>query len=149
MLKPCIVKVLHIPFQNTLEPGALDLYFTFLVILPDAGAISTSVEFLFTLFFAGNLSPHVGFILHTVGPHWREDNSEAVMHFLVCTYINCFQYSETTLWLKSLSTPLISAGTCQAFLHNKTKKVQVGKDQENLNLVYRVEFFFSCSCINK
>ena len=45
-VKPCIVKVLHIPFQNTPEPGALDLYFTFLVILPDAGAISTSAEFL-------------------------------------------------------------------------------------------------------
>ena len=48
-VKPCIVKVLHIPFQNTPEPGALDLYFTFLVILPDAGAISTSAEFLFML----------------------------------------------------------------------------------------------------
>ena len=46
-VKPCIVNVLHIPFQNTPEPGALDLYFTFLVILPDAGAISTSAEFLF------------------------------------------------------------------------------------------------------
>ena len=34
---------------NTPEPGALDLYFTFLVILPDAGAISTSVEFLFAI----------------------------------------------------------------------------------------------------
>ena len=47
-VKPCIVNVLHIPFQNTPEPGALDLYFTFLVILPDAGAISTSAEFLFS-----------------------------------------------------------------------------------------------------
>ena len=46
-VKPCIVNVLHIPFLNTPEPGALDLYFTFLVILPDAGAISTSAEFLF------------------------------------------------------------------------------------------------------
>ena len=47
-VKPCIVNVLHIPFQNTPEPGALDLYFTFLVILPDAGAILTSAEFLFS-----------------------------------------------------------------------------------------------------
>ena len=47
-VKPCIVNVLHIPFLNTPEPGALDLYFTFLVILPDAGAISTSAEFLFS-----------------------------------------------------------------------------------------------------
>ena len=46
-VKPCIVNVLHIPFQNTPLPGAFDLYFTFLVILPDAGAISTSAEFLF------------------------------------------------------------------------------------------------------
>ena len=46
-VKPCIVNVLHIPFLNTPEPGALDLYFTFLVILPDAGAIWTSAEFLF------------------------------------------------------------------------------------------------------
>ena len=50
-VKPCIVKkkinVLHISFQNTPLPGAFDLYFTFLVILPDAGAISTSAEFLF------------------------------------------------------------------------------------------------------
>ena len=45
-VKPCIVNVLHIPFQNTPLPGAFDLYFTFLVILPDAGAISTSAEFL-------------------------------------------------------------------------------------------------------
>ena len=48
-VKPCIVNVLHIPFQNTPLPGAFDLYFTFLVILPDAGAISTSAEFLFSL----------------------------------------------------------------------------------------------------
>ena len=46
-VKPCIVNVLHTPFQNTPEPGALDLYFTFLFILPDAGAISTSAEFLY------------------------------------------------------------------------------------------------------
>ena len=46
-VKPCIVNVLHIPFQNTPLPGAFDLYFTFLVILPDAGAISTSAEFLY------------------------------------------------------------------------------------------------------
>ena len=46
-VKPCIVNVLHIPFQNTPEPGALDLYFTVLVYLPNAGAISTSAEFLF------------------------------------------------------------------------------------------------------
>lgn len=58
----------------------------------------------------GNLNHHVGFILHVVGPHWRETDSDASMHFLVCAYLNCFQYSETTLWLKSLSTPLISAG---------------------------------------
>ena len=45
-VKPCIVNVLHIPFQNTPLPGAFDLYFMFLVILPDAGAISTSAEFL-------------------------------------------------------------------------------------------------------
>ena len=45
-VKPCIVNVLHIPFQNTPLPGAFDLYFTFLVILTDAGAISTSAEFL-------------------------------------------------------------------------------------------------------
>ena len=46
-VKPCIVNVLHIPFQNTPLPGAFDLYFTFLLFLPDAGAISTSAEFLF------------------------------------------------------------------------------------------------------
>ena len=46
-VKPCIVNVLHILFQNTPLPGAFDLYFTFLVILPDAGAISTSAEFLY------------------------------------------------------------------------------------------------------
>ena len=46
-VKPWVVNVFHIPFQNTPLPGALDLYFTFLVILPDAGAISTSAEFLF------------------------------------------------------------------------------------------------------
>ena len=45
-VKPCIVNVLHIPFQNTPLPGAFDQYFTFLVILPDAGAILTSAEFL-------------------------------------------------------------------------------------------------------
>ena len=49
-VKPCIVNVLHIPFQNTPKPGALDLYFTFSVILPDAGAISTSAEFLLRKF---------------------------------------------------------------------------------------------------
>ena len=38
----CVVNVLDIPFQNTPLPGA----FTFLVILPDAGAISTSAAFL-------------------------------------------------------------------------------------------------------
>ena len=47
-VKPCIVNVLHIPFQNTPLTGAFDLYFTFLVILPDAGAISTSAEFLYS-----------------------------------------------------------------------------------------------------
>ena len=46
-VKPCIVNVLHIPFQNRPEPGALDLFFMFLVILSDAGAISTSAAFLF------------------------------------------------------------------------------------------------------
>ena len=45
-VKPCIVNVLHRPFQNTPEPDAFDLYFTFLVILLDAGAISTFAEFL-------------------------------------------------------------------------------------------------------
>ena len=45
-VKACIVNVLYIPFQNTPYPGTLDLYFTFLVILPDADAISTSAAFL-------------------------------------------------------------------------------------------------------
>ena len=45
-LKPCIVIVLDIPFNCTTRTGALDLYFMFLIILPDAGAISTSAAFL-------------------------------------------------------------------------------------------------------
>ena len=46
-VKPCIVIGLDTPFKHAPLPGAFDLYFTFLVILPDAGAISTSAEFLF------------------------------------------------------------------------------------------------------
>ena len=45
-VKPCILIVLDIPFKRTSLPGALSLYFTFLIILPDAGAISTSASFL-------------------------------------------------------------------------------------------------------
>ena len=48
-VKPCIVIVLEILFKRTNQTGALDLYFKFLVILPDAGAISTSAEFLLIL----------------------------------------------------------------------------------------------------
>ena len=60
-VKACIVNVLHIPFQNTPYPGALDLYFMFLVILPDAGAISTSAEFL--LYVSKQFIPFNNFIL--------------------------------------------------------------------------------------
>ena len=59
---------------------------------------------------SGYIDCHVGFILNTVGPNWREKDSEACLHYLVCTYLNCFQYSENILRLKSLSAPLISAG---------------------------------------
>ena len=55
-VKPCIVNVLHTPFQNTPYTGVLDLYFTFLVILPDLGAISTSAEFLLSFFEQFELS---------------------------------------------------------------------------------------------
>ncbi|XP_045158031.2 uncharacterized protein LOC123524133 [Mercenaria mercenaria] len=58
----------------------------------------------------GGLSQKVGFVLHTAGPHWREEESENCTHMLVCTYINCFQYADEKLWVQSLATPLISAG---------------------------------------
>ena len=44
-----IVIVLDMVFMHAPRPSALDLYFTFLVIFPDAGAISTSAAFLFPL----------------------------------------------------------------------------------------------------
>ena len=47
IVKPCIVIVLDIPFYCTPCSGALDLYFMFLIILSNAGAISTSAAFLF------------------------------------------------------------------------------------------------------
>lgn len=58
----------------------------------------------------GVLSDKMGYVLHAVGPHWREEQSEESIHLLVCTYINCFQYADEKLWVKSLATPLISAG---------------------------------------
>ena len=58
----------------------------------------------------GMLDKHVGFILHAAGPTWREDEAEQTTHLLTCTYLNCFQYADKRLWLKSISLPLISTG---------------------------------------
>jgi len=58
----------------------------------------------------GRLDPKVKFILHTVGPSWSESRSEEVTHSLVLTYINCLQYADKTLQLRSIAMPLISAG---------------------------------------
>lgn len=58
----------------------------------------------------GSLSEKVGFVIHTAGPTWSEDDSEHCTHLLVCTYINCLQYADQKLWVQSLATPLISAG---------------------------------------
>ena len=77
-VKPCIVNVLHIPFQNTPLPGAFDIYFTFLVILPDAGAISTSAEFLFiSLYLLTMLMDQVD-TLH-VARYWSEVLRSTIM----------------------------------------------------------------------
>jgi len=58
----------------------------------------------------GALDEHVGFVLHTVPPSWREDEDESTSHILTCTYLNCLQYANKQLWLRSLSVPLIGAG---------------------------------------
>ncbi|KAH3848940.1 uncharacterized protein LOC127874094 [Dreissena polymorpha] len=58
----------------------------------------------------GKLNPNVAFVVHAFGPSWRETESERSTHLLVCTYLNCLIYADKTLWAKSLSTPLISAG---------------------------------------
>ncbi|XP_052776964.1 uncharacterized protein LOC128214504 isoform X2 [Mya arenaria] len=58
----------------------------------------------------GALNQKVGFVMHTLGPTWRESNGESCAHMLVCTYLNCLLYADRKLWLQSLSLPLISAG---------------------------------------
>ncbi|KAJ8305497.1 hypothetical protein KUTeg_016042 [Tegillarca granosa] len=58
----------------------------------------------------GMLKKQVGFVVHAAGPTWRDDQSEQSTHILTCTYLNCFQYANKHLWLKSISLPLISAG---------------------------------------
>ncbi|WAR24759.1 Y508-like protein [Mya arenaria] len=57
-----------------------------------------------------NVADKVGFVMHTLGPTWRESNGESCAHMLVCTYLNCLLYADRKLWLQSLSLPLISAG---------------------------------------
>lgn len=52
----------------------------------------------------------MGFLLHTVGPNWDESESESSSHALVCTYLNCFLYADTKLWLQSIALPMINAG---------------------------------------
>ncbi|XP_060071053.1 uncharacterized protein LOC132550970 [Ylistrum balloti] len=58
----------------------------------------------------GALDDQVDFVLHTVPPTWREDESDSTTHILTCTYLNCLQVANKQLWLRSLSFPLIGSG---------------------------------------
>lgn len=58
----------------------------------------------------GGLDKKVGFVIHAVGPLWREDNKDESTHLLTCTYVNVFQYANSHMWLKSIAMPLIGTG---------------------------------------
>lgn len=58
----------------------------------------------------GALDHHVDFVLHVVPPTWRENESESTAHILTCTYMNCLQYANKQLWIRSLSLPILGAG---------------------------------------
>ncbi|XP_069125924.1 uncharacterized protein [Argopecten irradians] len=58
----------------------------------------------------GALDSQVDFVLHTIPPTWREDESESTSHILTCTYLNCLQMANKQLWLGSLSFPMLGSG---------------------------------------
>lgn len=58
----------------------------------------------------GSFDKKVGFVIHAVGPSWREYRNEESVHMLTCTYLNIFQYSSSNMWLTNIAMPLIGAG---------------------------------------
>lgn len=76
----------------------------------------------------GMLKKRVGFVVHAAGPTWRDDQGEQSTHMLTCTYLNCFQYANKHLWLRSLSLPLISAGLMLYFRSYTIVKKIIGKE---------------------
>lgn len=58
----------------------------------------------------GAFDKKVGFVIHAVGPSWREYRNEESVHMLTCTYLNIFQYSSSNMWLTNIAMPLIGAG---------------------------------------
>lgn len=58
----------------------------------------------------GTLRKKVASILHAVVPMWSEQYSDKVSHMLTVTYLNCIQHANFTLWMNSLTFPLLGSG---------------------------------------
>lgn len=55
----------------------------------------------------------VKYIIHAVGPIWLESRPDRCTWELIKTYLNCFEYANSTLRISSVSVPCISSGNFQ------------------------------------